>query len=358
MGLRNYAFMPDGRIIANYSKNGQGYLALINPQRKEVETLDSPFKGHLAIDVLSEEEIVFVGISPRHPRAIVKLNLTTMDTEIFRASFEARILNEDISVPKLIEYPTSDGQKAYAHLHWPKNSGYAAPKEERPPLIVMVHGGPTSRASTHLSLAKQFWTTQGYALLDIDHRGSTSYGRQYRDALGGQGGVIDAQDVKDGVDFLLSQGLIDSKVAITGGSVGGYAVQRALTMFPTTFQVGASYYGIGNLITLVRLTHKFESRYADWIIGAKLPEGEAVLRERSPINFLDNLKSPMILFQGAEDKIVPPEVSREIADILREKGVKSEYVEYEGEGHGFRRKDTKIDALTREAAFFRQVLFQ
>ncbi|MFX0115416.1 MAG: prolyl oligopeptidase family serine peptidase [Candidatus Hodarchaeota archaeon] len=358
VGLRNYAFLPDGRMIANYSKKGRDYLALINPQTKEVETLDSPFVGHLGINVLSEEKIVFVGMNPRTATAIVKLNLKTMETELIRASFSAQLLEESISIPKLIEYPTSDKQKAYAQLYLPKNGKYEAPKDERPPLIVMVHGGPTARASTHLSLVKQFWTTQGYAILDIDHRGSTSYGRQYRDALEGQWGIIDAQDVKDGVDFLLSQGIIEPKVAITGGSAGGYAVQRALTMFPTIFQVGASYFGIGNLITLTTLTHKFESKYMDWLVGAKLPEGEAVFKERSPINYLDNLKSPMILFQGTEDKVVSPEVSREIADILKEKGIESDYVEYEGEAHGFLRKDSNIDALTREAAFFRKVLFQ
>jgi dipeptidyl aminopeptidase/acylaminoacyl peptidase len=159
------------------------------------------------------------------------------------------------------------------------------------------------------------------------------------------------------VQYLLEQGLVAPQVAITGGSAGGYAVQRAMTMFPETFQVGASYFGIGNLVTLTKLTHKFESKYIDWLMGAKLPEGEAVFKERSPINHLDKLKSPMILFQGAEDKVVMPEVSREIASILKEKGIVHDYVEYEGEAHGFRRKDSNIDALNREAAFFRDVLF-
>ncbi len=176
----------------------------------------------------------------------------------------------------------------------------------------------------------------------------------------GKWGVIDAQDVKDAVDHLINQGLVAPKIAITGGSAGGYAVQRALTLFPDTFQVGASYFGIGNLITLTKLIHKFESRYIDWLMGKSLsePEGEQIYKERSPINHLDKLKSPMILFQGKDDKVVVPEVSREMAKILKEKGILSEYIEYEGEGHGFRKKESNVDALTKEAAFFRKVLFQ
>ncbi|MFW9916382.1 MAG: prolyl oligopeptidase family serine peptidase [Candidatus Thorarchaeota archaeon] len=358
VGLCNYAILPDGQIVANYAKKGRDYLGVIHPETKEVRTLDSPFAAHSDIGVLSDQEIVFVGTHTHAVTAIVKFNIKSMEIERIKSAFSAQLLDEDISSPTLIEYPTSDGQQAYGQLYLPKNSKYQAPEEEKPPLIVMVHGGPTGRAPTHLSLIRQFWTSAGYAILDVDHRGSTSYGRQYRDALEGQWGVIDSQDVKDGVDHLISQGIVAPKVAITGGSAGGYAVQRALTMFPDTFQVGASYYGIGNLITLTKLTHKFESRYMDWLVGAQLPEGEAVFKERSPINYLDNLKSPMILFQGAEDQVVTPEVSREIADILKEKGIESDYIEYEGETHGFLRKDSNVDSLTREAAFFRKVLFR
>ncbi|UCE12195.1 MAG: S9 family peptidase, partial [Candidatus Heimdallarchaeota archaeon] len=237
---------------------------------------------------------------------------------------------------------------------------FLPPEGDKPPLIVMVHGGPTARVPRQFILARQFWTNQGYAIFDVDHRGSTSYGRRYRDALKGAWGVIDAQDVKDAVDYLIQQGTVAQKVAIKGGSAGGYAVQRALTLFPDTFQAGASYFGIGNLITLTKLTHKFESKYMDWLMGNSLSdaEGEQIFKDRSPINHLDKLKSPMILFQGKDDKVVTPEVSREMVEILNKKGILNEYVEYEGEGHGFRKKENNIDALTREAAFFRKVLWE
>ena len=279
-----------------------------------------------------------------------------MQFEVIRSSLKIDSVDDDISLPEIIGYPTSDNQKAFGYFYPPKNSKYKAPEGEKPPLIVMVHGGPTGRAGSGFSLKKQFWTNQGYAIFDVDHRGSTSYGRKYRDALKGQWGVIDAQDIKDGIEFLIKKGKISSKIAITGGSAGGYAVQRALTLFPDVFAAGASYFGIGNLLTVAKLTHKFESRYIDWLLGAPLPEAEAICKERSPIHYLDKLKSPMILFQGMDDPIVTPEVSQEVAAVLKEKGIYHEYIEYEGESHGFRKKENQIDSLTREAAFFRNIL--
>jgi len=357
----NWDFLPSsGRIIANYYKKGKGFLALIDPLTKVLETLHSPFDDHFKIQAFSEHEIVFFGHSLHKPSTLVKFNLQQMTYDTIKSSFHNPLTDQDISIPKHIEYPTSDGKSAYGLLYLPKNKFYVAPEEDKPPLLVMVHGGPTGRAQRIFTLSKQFWVSQGYALIDLDYRGSTSYGRKYRDSLKGTWGVIDAQDIKDAVDFLLEQGIIASKVAITGGSAGGYAVQRALTLFPDTFQVGASYFGIGNLITLTKMIHKFESRYIDWLMGKPLsdPEGEQIYKERSPINHLDRLKSPMILFQGKDDKVVVPEVSREVAEILEEKGILNEYIEYEGEAHGFRKKENNIDALKREAAFFRKVLFR
>jgi dipeptidyl aminopeptidase/acylaminoacyl peptidase len=352
-------FLPSGRIVSNYEKKGKGYLASINPDSKVLTTLDSPFDRHDSIQAFSAHEIVLVGTSAKNPAALVKLNIQTMEYEILRTSFPNRLSIQDISIPEQLEYPTSDGKKAFGLFFAPKNGNYQPPEDDKPPLIVMVHGGPTARASGQYSLSRQYWTNQGYAIFDVDHRGSTSYGRSYRDALKAEWGVVDAQDVKDAVDFLVNQGKIAPKVAIRGGSAGGYAVQRALTLFPNTFQVGASYFGIGNLITLTKMIHKFESRYIDWLMGKSLsdPGGEQIYKERSPINHMDKLKSPMILFQGKDDKVVVPEVSREMATILKEKGILSEYIEYEGEGHGFRKKENNVDALSKEAAFYRKVLF-
>lgn len=356
----SWDFLPSsGRIVASYDKKGQNYLSLIDPITNVLETLDSPFDEHFNVQAYSEHEIILLGSSSNKPSALVKLDLQTMGYEIIKSSFANPLSKQDISVPQHLEYPTSDGKRAYGLLYLPINSKFLPPEGDRPPLIVMVHGGPTARVQRQFLLSRQFWTNQGYAIFDIDHRGSTSYGRRYRDALKGSWGIIDAQDVKDAVDYLIQQGTVTPKVAIKGGSAGGYAVQRALTLFPDTFQAGASYFGIGNLITLTKLTHKFESKYMDWLMGKSLSdaEGEQIFKDRSPINHLDKLKSPMILFQGKDDKIVTPEVSREMAEILDKKGIFNEYIEYEGEAHGFRKKENNIDALTREAAFFRKVLW-
>ena len=355
----SWDFLPSGRIVTNYNKEGRGFLALIDPITKVFDPLNSPFDDHISLQTYSEHEVVFIGDSFQKPTAIVLLDLQTMEYEVIKRSFSNPLKEQDISIPEQIEYPTSDDRKAYGKLYLPKNKNYRASEEEKPPLIVMVHGGPTGRTRCQFILSKQFRTNQGYALFDVDHRGSTSFGRRYRESLKAQWGVIDAQDVKDAVDYLIKQGFVAPKVAITGGSAGGYAVQRALTLYPDTFHVGASYFGIGNLITLTKLIHKFESRYIDWLMGGSLDsiEGEEIYKERSPINHLDKLKSPMILFQGKDDKVVTPEVSQEMANVLEKKGILYEYIEYEGEGHGFRKKESNIDSLTKESVFFRKVLF-
>jgi dipeptidyl aminopeptidase/acylaminoacyl peptidase len=262
----------------------------------------------------------------------------------------------DISLPELITYPPLDGQRAHAVLYLPKNSRYAAPEGGRPPLLVLAHGGPTARSNGSLSFIIQFWTSAGFVVIDVNYRGSTGYGRRYRDALRSRGGIINAEDVADAVRYLVKQGTVDgSKVAVRGGSAGGYMVQRVMTRYPDLFGVGASYYGIGNLITLVEQTHKFESRYIDTLVGTKLPEGEKEYAERSPINHLDDLKAPMIIFQGSEDKIVTPDNSREVAQTLQKRGIDHDYVEYEGESHGFRIKENKIDSLNREFRSYRKI---
>jgi dipeptidyl aminopeptidase/acylaminoacyl peptidase len=209
----------------------------------------------------------------------------------------------------------------------PQNSRYTAPEDDKPPLLVMAHGGPTSSARAVFSATIQFWTSAGFAVIDVDYRGSTGYGRKYRDKLLSRWGVIDSEDVADAVRYLIKAGKVDgAKVAVRGGSAGGYMVQRVMTQYPV-----------------------------DNLVGAKLPAGEKEYRERSPINHLDRLKAPMIIFQGTADKIVTPECSRELARNLKERGIMYEYVEYEGESHGFRIKKNNVDSLSREFAFYRVV---
>lgn len=267
-------------------------------------------------------------------------------------------------------YPTRDGAEAHAIFYPPANPNYRAPGDALPPLLVMVHGGPTARATAELHPLKQYFASLGYALLDVNHRGSTGYGRAYRQALLGRWGEVDADDIADGIAFLADEGRIDpGLVFIRGGSAGGYAVLRALTRFPEVFSAGACYYGIGNLITLAQSTHRFEADYTDRLIGEAFDpavaaavaagDGSASMSrfvQRSPLFHIERIACPLILFQGAEDKIVPPAVSREVAAALKAKGIAHEYVEYENEGHGFRQLATRVDSLEKETAFFARVI--
>lgn len=275
----------------------------------------------------------------------------------FTALLENWIDPATVSLPQSIAYPTRDGAQAHAN-YYPAN----ASNNRASALLVLVHGGPTSRADAALSPLVQYFCQNNFAVLDVNHRGSTGHGRAYRQALLGQWGEIDADDIADAIEYIVQQKSLNPKrVFIRGGSAGGYAVLRALTRFPKLFRGGACYYGIGNLITLAEITHKFEGHYTDQLIGevytpATANQAESRFMSRSPIFDIEHIQSPLILFQGLEDKVVPPAVSREMVQTLAQNGVKHEYVEYSGEGHGFRKAETRIDALKREFAFFKQLL--
>lgn len=269
-----------------------------------------------------------------------------------------------VSRAEALTWPTADGGLAHGWFYRPRNARYAARVEARPPLLVLVHGGPTSRATAWLDLTRQYWTTRGFAVLDVNHRGSTGYGRAYRQALNGRWGERDVADVADGIRFLASRDAIDSEcVFIRGGSAGGYVVLRALTVHPQLFRGGACYYGIGDLGTLATITHRFEAGYIETLLGEpfeprRANEPASVYHARSPVNHLDRLSCPMILFQGAEDRVTPPELSRDIAARLARKGIHHHYVEYPGEGHGFRQAETRIDSLERETSFYNECMRQ
>lgn len=267
-----------------------------------------------------------------------------------------------VSRPAAVSYPTGNGEMAHAYFYRPCNPHYRPPDDGAPPLLVMVHGGPTSRCSNALDLTRQYWTGLGFAVLDVNYRGSTGYGRAYRQSLLDRWGRSDIEDVARGIEHAAAQGWIDpGRVFIRGRSAGGYAVLCALTRYPETFAAGACYYGIGNLGTLAQITHKFEGRYTDRLIGEEYQPGcaddpDSRYYTRSPIHDVSGIRCPVIVFQGLDDKIVPPDVSREIARALAEQGLEHDYVEYPGEGHGFRSSQANIDALERETAFYRRVL--
>ena len=353
-GQSSYDFLPDNRIIAKMVKAGAEYLVVIDPEKKSLSVVETGLSCYSNLRTDEQGRVYFIGASDEKTFAIYCLDIASKRLEILKKSSSMVMRSEDISVPEFFAYPTKDGNQAYGYLYMPKNSRYTVPADDKPPLLVIAHGGPTGSAKRGFFAIIQFWTSAGFAVIDVDYRGSTGYGRRYRDELLSRWGVTDAEDVADAVRYLIKEAKIDgTRVAVRGGSAGGYMVQRVMTQYPDLFSVGASYYGIGNLTTLAEQTHKFESRYIGNLVGSDADEEE--YKERSPINHLDRLKAPMIIFQGTEDKIVTPDCSREMARNLKERGIRYEYVEYEGETHGFRIKKNNVDSLEREFAFYRSV---
>jgi dipeptidyl aminopeptidase/acylaminoacyl peptidase len=259
-----------------------------------------------------------------------------------------------LSRPRAIRWPTPDGTEAYGLLYLPTNPDFVAPEGGLPPLLVCSHGGPTGRAWTGFNLGYQFWTSRGFAVLDVDYGGSTGYGRPYRNRLRDSWGVVDVDDCCSGAQYLAAQGVVDgSRLAIRGGSAGGYTTLAALA-FRDTFAVGASHFGVADPEMLARDTHKFESRYLDRLIGP-YPEAAAVYADRSPLRHTEGLNCPIILFQGSDDRVVPPNQAHAMADALRAKGLPVALLEFAGEGHGFRKAETIIRVQEAELSFYGQI---
>lgn len=284
--------------------------------------------------------------------------LTGGATEMLACAMKKSALVESsyISTPTPISFPTPDPAgtgcvEAYGYLYLARNDKYQAPKDSLPPLLVKAHGGPTACTGTAFNAGIQFWTSRGFAVLDVDYRGSTGYGRAYRRALRGNWGICDIEDVVAGAEHLVKQGLVDPKrLAIDGGSAGGYTTLGALA-FKNTFTAGCSLYGVADLSALAGDTHKFESRYLDSLIG-RWPEDEAIYKERAPINSADSLSCPVLLLQGTEDKIVPPNQAELMHKVLLDKGIPTALKMYEGEQHGFRKAENIQDALNSELFFY------
>jgi dipeptidyl aminopeptidase/acylaminoacyl peptidase len=295
---------------------------------------------------------VLVAGSATRPDAVVKIDLRTGAVERLRDAASTPLDPDFVSTADTIEFPTAGDQTAHAFYYPPRNKDFSAPSGERPPLIVISHGGPTAAAQSMLDLQIQYWTTRGFAVADVNYRGSTGYGRDYRQRLNGQWGVADVDDVISAAKFLVAEGKADPRrLVIRGGSAGGYTTLAALTFRPEVFKAGASYFGISDLEALELDTHKFESRYSHSLIGP-YPEARATYRERSPINALERLACPLILFQGLEDKVVPPNQSERMADAVRAKGLPVAYLAFEGEQHGFRKAETIIRCLEAELYFY------
>jgi dipeptidyl aminopeptidase/acylaminoacyl peptidase len=352
-----YAFLGDTRIAATYVQQGRWKLAVIDTDRKTFEPVDLPIQPIESIKANPNTgDIYFVGGSPTDPPAVIRLRLEsnfTASADRLRESTSERIPREWISIPEAVTFTIKD-RDVHGFYYPPTNPEVTPPANEKPPLFVITHGGPTGATSDVLDPKIQFWTSRGFAVLDVDYSGSTGYGRPYRDRLKGQWGIVDVEDAVGGAEAMVARGKADgNRLIIRGGSAGGYTTLAALTFF-NTFKAGASYYGISDLEVLQQDTHKFEARYNDTLIGP-WPAAKDVYRARSPIHFTDRLSCPIILFQGLEDKVVPPNQSEMMADAARRKGLKVKYVAFAGEQHGFRKAENIIRSLEEELAFYQDV---
>lgn len=352
-GLRTYAFLSDGRIAAVYQERGVSRLGPID-EKGVLTQLETPYTEFGGIRA-SGNSVLATAASETEFGAIVSIDMDTGSTAVLARSGKVDVDSKFFSIPKAIEFPTASGKTAHAFYYPPGNPAHTGPRGQKPPLVVMSHGGPTGATSPALNLRKQFWTSRGFAVLDVNYRGSAGYGREYRHALDGQWGIADVEDCTNGALYLAKQGWVDAdRMVITGGSAGGYTTLAALT-FKKVFAAGASHYGISDLEAMAKDTHKFESRYLDGLIGP-YPGRKDVYDKRSPIHHAEQLSRPVIFFQGLEDKIVPPNQAEMMVEALRKKRVPVAYLTFEGEQHGFRKAENIKRSLEAELFFYGRIL--
>ena len=349
----SYGFSGPHEIIASCRENAISRLLHIDVRSGVATPIATPFEEIAELRVGPGCAVVEAG-SPTTPLCIARISLADGAIEVLARSADDLPDASVLSVPRAISYPGADGRVAHAFHYAPRNAGYRMPEGERPPLIVISHGGPTAMATNTLKLATQFWTSRGFAVLDVNYGGSTGFGRAYRQRLSGRWGIVDVEDCIAGARHLVAAGLADDeRLAIRGGSAGGYTTLAALA-FHDVFKAGASYYGVGDLRALDADTHKFESRYTTDLL-ADMPERERLYAERSPIHAADRLSCPVIFFQGLDDKVVPPAQAATMVAALRAQGIAVAHLEFEGEGHGFRKKETVQRTLEAELSFYAQV---
>lgn len=357
LGQSRYAHLSDGRVVVAEHADGRDRLVVID-EAGSPEVIETGITEvtHL---IATSTTVVLVGAGPRTEPSVQALLVgrkgRTGGTVAIRPARDLPISSAHLSTCQHFTFPTTDGEIAHALYYPPTNPDFEPLEGERPPLIVMIHGGPTSRARTELRLAVQFWTDRGFAVVDVDHRGSTGYGRRYRLGLRGRWGEADVADCVAAAEALAASGRADpQRMVIRGASAGGFTTLAALTT-TEAFAAGASYYGIGDLSVLATDTHKFESRYLDRLVGP-WPDAAEIYRDRSPLQHLDRLTKPVILFQGTEDRVVPPNQAEAIVAGLAARGIPHAYLSFEGEGHGFRQAPNLRRALEAEWSFYLQVL--
>jgi dipeptidyl aminopeptidase/acylaminoacyl peptidase len=352
-GMTTYGFTADGRVVCLYDQDGITHLAVCDPSSGTFADIATPYTTMRDLKVKGKQA-VFVGSSPTAGEAVVELDLRAGTCRVLRHSDRAVVDARYVSIAEPIRFPTEAGLHAHAFFYPPVNPDFEGPAGTLPPLIVIAHGGPTSSTHSGFRWPIQYWTSRGFAVVDVDYGGSTGHGRAYRQRLDGQWGITDVNDAINAARYLIERGRVNKDaLAVRGGSAGGYLVLCGLA-FHDFFKAGASYYGVGDLEALMTDTHKFESRYLLRLVGP-YPEAQALYQARSPIHFVEQMSSAMILFQGAEDKVVLPNQAESIYQVVRAKGLPVAHVLYEGEGHGFKRAETITHSLEAELYFYGKI---
>ena len=355
-GSSLYGFETANSLITSYTQNGTWHLARLNTNSKKLTAIPLPYhtireRNNIAI---SQSYAVFGVAHPDQPATIVRLHLNTLAIEELQRANNVTIDPGYLSRPQAIEFPTDHGQTAHAFYYPPTNQDFTAPGDERPPLLVLSHGGPTGAVNPELGLETQHWTSRGFAVVDVNYGGSTGYGRSYRQRLNGQWGVVDVRDCINAALYLVQQGLADGhRLAVRGWSAGGYTTLAALA-FHDVFRAGVSHFGVSDLEGLALESHKFESRYLDNLVGA-YPAQHDLYLARSPLHHAHHINCPLLLFQGLEDKVVPANQAERMFEAVKHREVPVAYLAYEGEQHGFRRAENIKRTLDAELYFYSQI---
>ncbi len=352
-GMSTWAYLDAQSILCSVGSGGVDRICRLDLASGELIDLELPYESAVGLAVAGEAAC-FVAGAPDRATAICHFDLGTGAVVDLRRSFDLAIPEAGLSRPEAIEFETEGGLSAHAFFYPPANPDFTGPDDALPPLLVKSHGGPTAATAPVLNLSIQYWTSRGFAVVDVNYGGSSGYGRAYRERLRGRWGIVDVEDCVNAARQLVKAGRVDlDRLAISGGSAGGYTTLCALT-FHDVFRAGASYYGIGDLEALARDTHKFESRYLDGLVGP-YPQTADRYRKRSPIHFTDRLGCPVIFFQGLEDKVVPPNQAEAMVEALAKRGIRYAHVTFPDEQHGFRRAEIIRTALEGELYFYAQI---
>jgi dipeptidyl aminopeptidase/acylaminoacyl peptidase len=353
--LSRYAFLADGRIACVFTRSAVDEIAVLDPASGKLDSVALPYSSYYSPSLRAHgSRVVFPAASPTEAPAVVQLDVDSDERHVLRRSSDVEFDLSYVSVAEAVDFPGADGAVSHGFYYAPKNPDFEGPDDELPPLVVFVHGGPTAHVTTALELDIQLFTSRGIAVIDLNYGGSTGYGREYRDRLRGRWGEIDVEDAAAAARHLAERGDVDpTRVQITGGSAGGYTTLLALAL-RDEFASGASYFGVADLVTFHEDTHKFESHYDEYLVGP-WPAAKALYRERSPITHAASISNPLLLLQGLDDKVVPPQQAEVIVEALKRRQIPYAYIAFEGEGHGFRKAENVKRATEAHLSFLAQL---